>query len=48
MSRKYCLLLFFLVLIGFVVISILVKRAWQADQFFEYQKQKEQERFETN
>jgi len=38
MKKLYYLLLVLLIVIGTLVVSVLTKRAYQADSFFEYQK----------
>lgn len=42
MKKIYYLMLLILVLVSLVLVGILIKRADQADKFFEYQKSKSQ------
>ncbi len=46
MKKIYYLLLIMLVILGAFVVSVLVKRAYQADSFFEYQKSQQEKIYE--
>jgi|GEM_PF-4521273 len=46
MKKIYYLLLFLILIFGLAVVFILSTRAYQADQFFEYQRQQEAQDYE--
>jgi len=46
MKQLYYLLLILILVIGALVVSVLVKRADQADSFFEYQKSQQEKIYE--
>ncbi len=48
MNKIYYLLLILLIIIGAFVVSVLVKRANQADSFFEYQKSQQDKIYERD